>query len=98
MFKKSKKATAGIFISTIILVVVWIFSFIIVDYVSLIGDKLINETWEKLDENATYYDSYGTFQTNQTNMKRIVFYIGLVFIPMAGLAAAYAQKVNQYRR
>lgn len=95
--RKSKKGAFGIIITTFTLLILWFFLFIILDFVDYTGDRMINNTWDD-SEGQDWYDSFGTYTDRRTDMKELMFPIGLVLITIAGASAAYQQKVNQYRR
>jgi hypothetical protein len=97
MFRNNKKGAMGIIITTFILLLLWFFLFIMLDTFDFVGDKMINNTWED-SEDYDWYSTYGTYQDHRTNMKLILFPLGLFIIFIAGASAAYRQKVTEYRR
>ena len=95
--KKNKKGAIGIILTTVILLIMWFFLYIIIDFTDYTGDTLINKTWDD-SEGQAWYDTYGTYRSYRTDMKEILFPVGIAIIFIAGASAAYQQKVNQLRR
>ena len=95
MKKMNKKASIGALITLVVTLFVWIFVWIMVDIIDYSFDSVINDTWEDLDENETWYDSYGTFKDRKTNFKEITFYTGTIVLLIGIGSMAYQHKVRK---
>lgn len=99
MRKWNKKAGLGVVIITALTMVGWFFLWIGIDYATGLGDGILNNSIE--DSNAIPYnwsEQYGTFQGTRTNMNRIIMYMGLIIIPIAGMGSAIKEKVSDLFR
>jgi len=96
MRKWNKKGSLGIVLITILLMVGWIFIWIGVDYATALSDNIINKTVKGDSDSIPFNWSaqYGVFQSNRTNMNRIIFFGGFILILLAGAGASMRQRVQ----
>lgn len=99
MKKWNKKGSLGIILITVAMMIGWIFIWIGVDFATALGDNIINRTVGSEGSSIPYNWSgqWSVFQTNRTNMNRIIFFMGLILIPLGGAGASMRQKVQDLR-
>lgn len=93
--RMNKKGSIAAIITLVITLFVWVMMWMVIDIIDFSFDQVINDTWEDIDDNYTWYDQYGTFKDRKHNFKEMTFYTGTIVLLIGIGSMAYEHKVRK---